>query len=226
MKVCPNCNLHYSDEMNQCTSCRGALSVLNVNSTQRTQQPQTRSVQNQRPNFETTNGRSVVLEGTVTEVLRQQLYQSRLTKILRAIFSFEPYQLSHTSFITLIRVEERVAYGYPERSRDVTVYGNIQNVITSGDDVTINAVRRSNRLVSRRIYNHSTESLVRGEMNISPMVFYVIFGLMAYLLFSLFNADYSGLGVMFQQILTEVIKIAFIGYILFYLLKVFFKGGK
>lgn len=181
MKRCGECNAIYEDQYDICPTCGEKLESYTQASggtthrnTYSQREENSRSYANNQQNsserssyvFEQQNGANVIINGAVVEANTQQYYQSKFTKIIQALFSGEPYQLSHTSFVTIFRVEEHTMRGYPEHARDITVYGNTQNLFAVGDDVTVEARRRGNRYVAKRIYNHSIDS----NMHIQPYI--------------------------------------------------------
>ena len=176
MKRCPNCNAFYEDQFNTCPTCGGSLySVVNSdnsNNTTFTHAGNTNpsATQHTMIIFEEASGTNVIINGAVTESSTQQYYQSKFSKFFHALFSGEPYQLSHTTFVTIFRVEEHAEYGYPEQARDITLYGNAQNIFAIGDDVTVTARNVGNRLVARKVFNHSINSTVHIQPNIPASV--------------------------------------------------------
>ena len=147
--------------------------------------------------FEEKKGSHIILNGAVAESHTQQYYPSRLAKVLQAVFFGEPYQLSHTSFVTVFRVEEHVMQGYPEYARDLVLYGNMQNLFAVGDDVTVTARRRGRRLVAKRVYNHSIDGAVRVQPYIPANVIRILLALAlcaaASLVRGIFGVDYGAI---------------------------------
>ena len=179
MKKCPECCAIFEDSIDVCPTCGEQLENY-VNSSKKEEKrkqekPQVNDYINsrQRDNnayvFERNIGNDVEINGSVVESSTQQYYQSKFTKIVQALFSGEPYQLSHTTFVTVFRVEEHTTRGYPERARDITLYGNMQNIFAVGDDVTVTASRKGNRYVAKNVYNHSINEDVRIQPYISGM---------------------------------------------------------
>lgn len=110
--------------------------------------------------FEAVERGKIVLNGKVVESNLQQYYQARFTKIFQSVFHGEPYQFGHTTFVTVFRVEEHRQYGFAERSRDIVVYGQLQNTLVPGDDVTVVAAPKGSRLIAKSIVNHSSEAQI------------------------------------------------------------------
>lgn len=149
-------------------------------------------------NFEQRSPGHAVINGAVAECSTQQYYQSRSTKLIHALFSGEPYQLGHTTFVTIFRVEEHRLRGFPEHARDITVYGSMQNLFAVGDDVTVHAKRRGRRYIARRIYNHSINSAVHIQPYIPAWLIRLsvlaLALLAAGLIHGVVTADYAAIG--------------------------------
>lgn len=231
MKRCSDCNLVFEDQLDICSSCgtllepmptsypTGQSGVLNHSSSrpQATSAPRMDTIP-----FDQGQGRSIVLNGAVAEISTQQYYQSRLTKWIQAILAGEPYQLSHTSFMTIVRVEQHVQRGFPEHSRDVTLHGNMQNILSPGDDVTVWARRSRGRLVARRIHDHSTDSHVRTQPQIPASVirWLTLFAVIsiALLIAAVLTADYSfvyaAIGSLLSALAPAVICILLLRYLI------------
>lgn len=211
MKRCPECNAIYEDGLDVCPTCGERLETFR--STSRPQQRRTepapeptyirdnfseRSQGSNTYTFEQVSGNRVVINGAVAESSTQQYYQSKLTKLFRALFSGEPYQLSHTTFVTIFRVEEHTTVGYPENARDITLFGGMQNIFAVGDDVTVTAKRKGSRLIATDIYNHSINGNVRIQANIPAglIQFFALLILAAvvFLVYGLATADYAAMG--------------------------------
>lgn len=173
------------------------------------------------------DGSTVVFNGAVAEANTQQFYQSKLTKILRAVFSSEPYQLSHTSYLTVFRVEEHSINNYPEQAQDIVLFGGIQNVFAPGDDVTVRTKRKGNRYIAKSIYNHSINSNVRLEANIPAGVvkflFWVLVLAVFWIIYSIATMNYAAIGQAIVQFIASLIPTIFAIAILWYIIKAFFK---
>ncbi len=186
MKRCSLCNAVYDDSYGTCPTCgvrlnsltEGADRLVNSNVTVHNvplnngnrQNAQSTSIQ-----FYERSGSTHIFNGALAEVSTQQYYQSKSTKLIRALFSGEPYQLSHTSYITILRIEEHALRRYPEQAQDVVLFGGVQNVFAPGDDLTIRAKRKRNRYVAKRIFSHSIDRNIRIEGNIPAGVIRFLF---------------------------------------------------
>ena len=122
MKWCHECNAVYEDSFSRCPACGTRLVPM-----QEYHEPASYGSEQQRESsynrtrnhyqersalrFIESAGSRITVNGEIADVSTQQLYQSKFTKVVRALFSGEPYQLSHTSFITIFRVEEHVDRG-------------------------------------------------------------------------------------------------------------------
>ena len=245
MKRCNSCNAVYDDSYNICPTCGVRLTTLSGNeerlaqrnaqngntgaysagtsyagtTTQRRNQPAYRFVEQ--------DGSTVVFNGAVAEANTQQFYQSKFTKIIRAVFSSEPYQLSHTSYLTVFRVEEHSINNYPEQAQDIVLFGGIQNVLAPGDDVTVRAKRKGNRYVAKSIYNHSINSNVRLEANIPAGVVKFLFWALVlavfWIIYSIATMNYAAIGQAIIQFITSLIPTILTIAILWYIIKAFFK---
>lgn len=245
MKRCNSCNAVYDDSYNLCPTCGVRLTTLSGseerlaqrntqngntgtysagttyggNTTQQRNQPAYRFVEQ--------DGSTVVFNGAVTEANTQQFYQSKFTKIIRAVFSSEPYQLSHTSYLTVFRVEEHSINNYPEQAQDIVLFGGIQNVLAPGDDVTVRAKRKGNRYVAKSIYNHSINSNVRLEANIPAGVVKFLFWALVlavfWIIYSIATMNYAAIGQAIIQFITSLIPTILTIAILWYIIKAFFK---
>lgn len=237
MKKCPECCAIFEDSIDVCPTCGEQLENY-VNSSKKEEnkkqeKPQVNDYINsrQRDNnayvFERNIGNDVEINGSVVESSTQQYYQSKFTKIVQALFSGEPYQFSHTTFVTVFRVEEHTTRGYPERARDITLYGNMQNIFAVGDDVTVTASRKGNRYVAKNVYNHSINEDVRIQPYISAAVIrtvaIIIAALVLYVIIGLLTADYAAIGASIMNFFVSLLPLGFGIWILWYLLKGLFK---
>ena len=245
MKRCPVCTTAYENSMNQCPTCGTTLEWLQP---EEENNPQQWGAQNpvrkekagagnsaQHNNmylFEQVSGNRVIINGAVTDSSTQQYYQSKLTKFLRAVFSGEPYQLSHTTFETVFRVEEHVTRGYPEQARDVTIYGGIQNIFSVGDDVTVTAKQKRDRLIATNVFNHSINSAVRVKPNIPAglmrLFLLVILAAVVFAVYSIATMDYAAMGNAMTSVLLslvmKIIPIVIVVWIVWLLIKAMIKG--
>lgn len=231
VKRCPECELIYEDDMDVCSSCGEKLEPYHPEQPVTSREEPEEAYRDpgvvvrndpveENHGFLDEIGNSYIINGTVSEINTQQYYQSRLTKVIQALIAGEPYQLSHTTFVTLFRVEERTQTGYPAQARDITLYGNMQNIFATGDDVTVTARRKGTQYVARNVYNHSVDSPIRLQPYISANVIRVIMlialFLLGYLIYSLVTADYSSL---LAAVMPLIIGIA----IIWYMVKPLFK---
>lgn len=237
MKRCPECYAFYEDDLDVCPTCgerlerhtgggrtagRAEQSFAHeyqaAGETARTGDPYV---------FEVSSGNSTVINGAVAEVSTQQYYQSKFTKFFQAVFSGEPYQLSHTSFVTLFRVEEHTTAGYPEQARDITLYGNAQNIFAVGDDVTVTARRRGTQLIARNVYNHSINSDVRVQPNIPAGVirFFVLLLCVALVIVvcAIATADYAAMGNAAVAAFSSILPLLVVAWLFWHLIKSFFR---
>ncbi len=143
MKTCHVCRLYFEDDQENCPDCHVRLTMVNDpfetdglrardtydRAGTRTGHPFTEPVDHKpadrEPPFITEDGNGVTVRGIVREVQPQQFYQSRTTRMVRALLFGEPYQMSHTAFNHRIRVEEHRDTGYPEREEDLMIFGNV-----------------------------------------------------------------------------------------------------
>jgi hypothetical protein len=236
MYRCIGCNVVFENNVGFCTACGNILQQVSNNtsaggSSRVVNEPDsfTRNTMvevqvNNDYMFERNEGFITQFDGTVAEVNTQQFYQSKLTKILRAVFAGEPYQLSHTSFVTVFRLEEHVLRGYPERAQDITLYGNMRGVFAVGDDVTVRAKRSGDKCLARHIYNHATNSNVSIQANIPALVIRTLSLILGVVLFVLINeilkADYAAIGADITAMFTPIIVV---GAIVWYIFKSFRK---
>ena len=245
MKRCNFCNAVYDDSYNLCPTCGVRLATLSGNEERLAQRNQ-QAVNGEPYNvgssyggytiprssqsvyrFIEQYGSTAVFNGAIAEVSTQQFYQSKFTKIIRAVFSSEPYQLSHTSYLTVFRVEEHSINNYPEQAQDLVLFGGMQNIFAPGDDVTVRAKRKGNRYIAKSIYNHSINSNVRLEANIPAGVvkflFWVLVFAVVWAIYSMATVNYTALGQAIVQIITSLIPTILTTAILWYIIKAFFK---
>lgn len=245
MKRCNSCNAVYDDSYNICPTCGVHLATLSEREERIAQRNNSTSnaglysddtsfghqttQQHNQPayRFVEQDGSTVVFNGAVAESSTQQFYQSKFTKIIRAVFSSEPYQLSHTSYLTVFRVEEHSINNYPEQAQDIVLFGGIQNVLAPGDDVTVRAKRKGNRYVAKSIYNHSINSNVRLEANIPAGVVKFLFWALVlavfWIIYSIATMNYAAIGQAIIQFITSLIPTILTIAILWCIIKAFFK---
>lgn len=238
MKRCPECSAVYENTLDVCPTCGEPLEnyVATSNNNNGFHNRQSgRDIHQEAPPsradsayiFEEEQGRNIIINGSVAEANTQQYYQSRFTKIVQAIFSGEPYQLSHTSFMTIFRVEEHTTRGYPERARDITLYGNMHNVFAIGDDVTVTARRKGSRLVARNVYNHSINGNVRVQAYIPAFIIrllaMVVALIVASIIYGIVTADYAAIGAAIVGFIVSLLPTIFVVWLIWYIIKGFFK---
>ena len=243
MKRCEECNAVYEDSFDICPTCGGKLDPfsqgtrrgvsseqnyydgLNQNREHVTEEKNNQP--NDSYNFEQVDGNKITINGAVAESNTQQYYQSKFTKILQALFSGEPYQFSHTTFVTIFRVEEHTQRGYPEHARDIILYGNMQNVFAVGDDVTVEAKQRGSRYIAKRIYNHTINSEVRIQPNLPAsairFIALAIIAIIVGLLYSIATADYGSIANAFASLISSFLPIIVVVGIVVYIIKTHFK---
>lgn len=243
MKRCEECNAVYEDSFDICPTCGGKLdpftqgtrresssernhySGFSHNSAPHNEIPNTHA--NDSYTFERVDGNKIIINGAVAESNTQQYYQSKFTKILQALISGEPYQFSHTTFVTIFRVEEHTQRGYPEHARDITLYGNMQNVFAVGDDVTVEAKQRGSRYIAKRIYNHTINSDVRIQPNIPASVIRLIalaiVTIIISLIYSVATADYGSIAASLVGLISSFLPAIVIIGIVVYIIKTYFK---
>ena len=244
MKRCNSCNAVYDDSHNICPTCGVRLTTLSGSEERIVQRSNQSYTQNNPGNssshvtssrteerdpayrFMQSDGSYVTFNGAVAESNTQQFYQSKTTKFIRALFSSEPYQLSHTSYITVFRVEEHSFYNYPEQAQDIVLFGGIQNVFAPGDDVTVRAKRTGNRYVAKSVFNHSINSEVRIEGNIPAgviqcLVMALVLALIV-IIYSIATVDYAAIGQAIMQFIYSLIPTIVVIGILWYIIKSFF----
>lgn len=235
MKICTECkdNIIYESLLDLCPVCNAVLTDYLPGTAPNSGNRRLPDVARQPADiapvrsayvFEQKRGLRIIINGAVAECQVQQYYQSRFSKIVLALFAGEPYQLSHTSFTTLLRIEELSTRGYPEQSRDVIMHGNVQSIFAFGDDVQVTAKRRGRRLIATRIFNHNTDSRVKIQAHIpANLIRLIVLGLAfsVYLLFS--RISLTGLMATLASGLLGLVKfllpILFVGWIIWMILK-------
>lgn len=209
MKSCPLCNAEFNDERMLCAYDGERLVTvenpqIEASSALDMALPPIDAVGGNVRNSRTSEERLFIrrrlfdyaLEGSISEISTQQYYPSKWAKIFRSIFAGEPYQFSHTSFSTIIRVAEQREMGIPEQARDVMIYGNAQTILAPGDDVTVYAKRKRSGFVARRVYNHSSDGYVQVQNMIPAFVIRCFFAVallfIAYIIDMLIHVNYVG----------------------------------
>ena len=248
MKKCDICNAFYDDIHNVCPTCGVQLktnSESENHSVKRDDNPNnpytnksefghngwTNPTNEPAYRFITHEGATTVFNGAVSEANTQQFYQSRFTKIIRAIFSSEPYQLGHTSYVTVFRIEEHTANSYPEQAQDIVLFGGVQNILAPGDDITVRTTRRRNRYVARNIFNHSINRNVRVEGNVPAwlirsvafVVIVAIVTVIALLVYGISAINFTAIGDTIMGFVVSLIPTILTVGLLWYIIKAFFK---
>ena len=190
MKYCPKCNdmALYDDSEVLCPICNSQLAPYRQpeNRKRRSSNATTRRVV--RPmaevgsssgeddyQFEQHHGRSYVFHGTVTEVNAQARLHNRFKKLVNSLFYGEPYQFGNTSHETIIRLEE-LHYGrLATNRRDMVAYGDINSIITIGDELTIRTVKHGNRYVVKSVFSNETDSYVPISPQLPSIVIVALF---------------------------------------------------
>ena len=246
MKRCPECQGIYEVYLDICPTCGEPLRSCNRTTPSRgsignggddhafssgagISQPSPSPDSNRPGKFMEIEGKNVLINGAVVESNTQQYYQSKLTRFFNAVFSGEPYQFSHTTFVTIFRVEESTIGRYPEHAMDVTLYGNMQNLFAVGDDLTITGRRKGSGVVAKSIFNHSISSPIRMQPYIPAGVVrgFVLFvaATALYVIYGILTADYLAI---FDSLLNRLLGMLPLGLLViigWYLLKAFFRKG-
>lgn len=238
MKRCSLCNAVYDDSYGTCPTCGVRLNSLteaaehlaNSNVTVHSASLNNGSRQNAQASsiqFYERSGSTHIFNGALAEVSTQQYYQSKSTKLIRAVFSGEPYQLSHTSYITILRIEEHALRRYPEQAQDIVLFGGVQNVFAPGDDLTIRAKRKGNRYVAKRFFSHSIDRNIRIEGNIPAglirFLFLILAAAIIWAIHGIVSIDYLAAGQGILRFFTSLIPTALTIWFLWILIKSFFK---
>lgn len=237
MKYCPDCQIDFEDNESVCCYCGMPLrSKNNQPSKINTERTAVEKIDPVLPTHDIQFvrnygivGRRVEINGIVDDVDKVQYYQSKFTKLWRAVFSGEPYQLGHTTFESRIRVSEIMPEGFSRQAIDVVLYGNAQNIISKNDDLRIDAVRKGNRLVARRIYNNATNSYISIQPNIPAGIFRAIIILLIFVIYTVVRSligavestDFNSLG---DFILTEAIRWTFVIAVIIFIFKFIIKN--
>lgn len=239
MKYCPECNAVYENNLDVCPTCGEPLEryqpsrrnipdeyIHNPNREENINDSSNNNI-NSTYTFEQQSGFSVIINGAVAETNTQQYYQSKFAKYFQSLISGEPYQLSHTTFATVFRVEEHVVRGYPENAADIMLYGNVLNIFAVGDDVTVTAKRRGNRLIAKRVFNHSINANVKLQPYIPALVIrlftVLVLVIIAMIAYGLLTADYAAIGSAIMAFIGSILPTILTIGILWYIIKTVFK---
>ncbi len=215
MKKCPICNglELYDDAETNCPHC-DAILVPYVRANRRSNPidpgsgPQGETVEEivrptqrnskpreEQPEFESHVGRRLIYRGIVDSITPTSRFMRPLLKLANALFRGQPYQFGNPVHETIIRIEEISRSRLPDRLRSLVYYGELGE-LDVGDDVTISAVRKKDRLIIRSIVINDIESAVRPHGQISAAAVRVLallsFVLVFILLASLISFFTSG----------------------------------
>lgn len=147
------------------------------------------------PFLEEIPGGKVKCYGRIVEVNHQDLFYSKIKKLLNSVFRGEPYQFGYQISEYLIRVED---IGNPESPQrvDFCLYGNYMGRLINGDEVWIIAKDGSGRRIVKFIYNASTQSQIHpgiqlpaNVVRISLLIFAITMGYLIFNVISYFHTD-------------------------------------
>lgn len=206
MKTCSICGREYPDTFTVCEDCfidlpentqsRGPSPVTapppDTESVGEEGHPSTAWNQEERSRrqFIRKNGNTYTVYGTVAEINQQQYYQTVLTKIINAIFRGEAYQFGHTTFTSIIRVDEIVSSGFPEQSIDLLLFGNAQSIISPGDTIDAMTSMHNRRHLIRNATINGTPLRLQSRIPASSLR--AVFSLVLLLLLCLIYYIASG----------------------------------
>lgn len=109
---------------------------------------------------------NVNCHGRIVELEHQELFNTKWQKLANSIIRGEPYQFSHQTIEYTIRVEN-ISQDFPTEITDFCLFGNYLGRLHVGDEVKIQAKNKSHRRVVKRIYNVTSESVVKPGIQIS-----------------------------------------------------------
>lgn len=181
MKRCPACNdmALYDDTSTVCPICGAALVPYVRQSTVRagTHQPAVQPVvanprtehndTRRSPAFETVSGNEIRIRGLVSNIAVNSRNLIARDKIADCFIRGVPFQFGNPVYETIIRVEEITDSRIPSQTRSVVFYGNAQGQVDVGDDISVNARRRQDRIIARSIYVNDTESTVHTPLTLN-----------------------------------------------------------
>lgn len=181
MKQCPNClgmNL-YSDEERTCPHCDATLVPYVARSERRSRhsayageepvRPQQDAGHRQsagEPAFERQGIGGVDYRGIVNSISPSSRFMRNSLKWANSFFRGLPYQLGNPVYETVIRIEEIQSGRMAERMRNLTYYGEA-NELSIGDDVAVSTINRQGRTIIRRLWINDTESPLHPRGQIS-----------------------------------------------------------
>lgn len=231
MKFCSDCGAYFDDSTDICSFCGEKLDPMgelppkiSIKRNEAVEDEMPVKNAEPLPDFIQQSGRTLIINGFIRDTNSQELLQSKLTKLIHAVFSGEPYQFSHTSVITTLRVEE-----YPEnnglvvRARDVMVYGSIKGQLISGDDVTISAVQKGKTLVAKRIFNHSVDSVIKTQPSVSAWLIrafaIALILCVSLIVYGLVTADYDAIGKAITDTISSLLPALVLGGVAYYYIR-------
>lgn len=209
MRRCGVCNALCDDSYEVCVACGNPLTA----SEEPPEEP-----------FSRQDSAVTVFHGTVVQADTRQYYQSGFTKVIRALFAGEPYQLGHTSHITVVRVAQRSGGA---QAQDVVIYGGVQNILSPGDVVTVRTRRRGGRYVAAEIFSHTIDSRLRIEGNVAAGVVQTLLALaiiaIVGIVYFIANINYAAVGRSVTQFLTSLLPVGMSILAGWYLIRQFFR---
>ncbi len=246
MKRCPVCGREYSDSNEYCENCFVDLVSIPSNTDQSTDASASSGGRvNTPPPYDDRNARETEepllngnhVHGNVVTTNQQQYYQAVHTKIINALLKNEPFQFGHTTFSTIVRVDEISSRGFSENSIDVIVFGNVQGIIAPGDTFDANVRRSFGRYIAvdARVNDAPVRTQTLMPAIIIRLVFLLIIAAIYGVIHFLTNGGISktadsiavaGMSL-FDAILSigkELFVVVIAVVLLFYLLRMFFRG--
>lgn len=194
MKRCNVCNTICDDSYEVCVACGNPLT--------------TPEAPPEEP-FSRQDGSVTVFHGVVVQADTRQYYQSGFTKVIRSLFAGEPYQLGHTSHITVLRLAQRTNGSNPGQAQEVVIYGGVQNILSPGDVVTVRTRRRGGRYIAADVFNHTVSSHVRIEGNVAAGVVQTLLALaliaIVGIVYVIASINYAEVGRSVTQFLTSLL---------------------
>lgn len=115
--------------------------------------------------FMEVSGNTIKCHGRIIEADHHELFYSKFHKIVNSLFRGEPFQFGHQTLEYLVRVEE-VGSTYSTQCTDFFLYGNYMGRLVPGDEVEIIAKNKGGRRVVKKLFNVSTNSTVRPDIQL------------------------------------------------------------
>ena len=212
MKQCPSCQglELYDDEVLRCPYCNTVLVPYIRNNRARSSdaayetgepvRPRGSSysgTQAEDPEFEHRNGSYYAFRGIVVSISPTSRFMRNSVKWFNAVFRGQPYQVGNPVHETIIRIEEISHSRIPNQMRSLVYYGELGE-LDVGDDVTIRAVRRNDRLIVKDLVINDIETLVRAHGVLSSaavrMLSFIAIGLIV-LLFAMIISFFTSGGI-------------------------------